>query len=97
MERGGRKGILCRKVRSRLLESFFLGPFYGSYIIFELDKENYQYAFVCGSNTSYLWLLSRTPTVEDALLTRFIHKARKLGFETEKLIYVDQTHEAVSD
>lgn len=72
------------------LKVSFFGPFYGSYVVFELDRVNYQYAFVSGPNTSYLWLLSRTPTVEEDLMARFIKKAKQLGFETEKLIYVNQ-------
>ena len=58
--------------------------------MFELDKDNYQYAFVSGSSTSYLWLLSRTPTVDKELMSQFIEKAEKLGFDTDKLIYVNQ-------
>ena len=71
------------------LKVSFFGPFYGSYVVFELDKDNYQYAFVSGPNASYLWLLSRTPTIDEDLLAQFIMKATKLGYETEKLIYVD--------
>jgi apolipoprotein D and lipocalin family protein len=72
------------------LKVSFFGPFYGSYVVFELDKDNYQYAFVSGPNTSYLWLLSRTPTVPADLLSRFVDKAGKLGFETDNLVYVRQ-------
>ena len=70
------------------LKVSFFGPFYGSYIVFELD-DNYQYAFVSGPNTSYLWLLSRTPKVDQAVIDQFIERASSLGFETDKLIYVD--------
>lgn len=70
------------------LKVSFFGPFYGSYVVFELDKDGYQYAFVCGPNTYYLWLLSRTPTVHQDVMSQFIKKAGELGFETEKLIYV---------
>ncbi len=72
------------------LKVSFFGPFYGSYVIFELDKDNYQYAFVSGMNTNYLWLLSRTPTVSDDLLNRFIQRASELGFDTDQLIVVEQ-------
>ena len=71
------------------LKVSFFGPFYGSYIIFELDKKNYQYAFVSGPNTSYLWLLSRTPTVEQKVLDKFKKRSQELGFDTSKLIYVE--------
>ena len=66
----------------------FFGPFYGSYVVFELDKDNYQYAFIAGANHSYLWFLSRTPTVSEELMARFIHQAQQLGFNTAELIYV---------
>lgn len=72
------------------LKVSFFGPFYGSYVIFELDQEDYQYAFVCGPNTSYLWLLSRTPVVDEGLLARFIEESKKLGFDTDELIVVKQ-------
>ena len=42
------------------LKVSFFGPFYGSYIVFELG-ENYEHAFVSGFNREYLWLLSRSP------------------------------------
>lgn len=70
------------------LKVSFFGPFYGSYIIFGLDKDNYQYAFVSGPNTDYLWLLSRTPTVSDTTLKKFKTTAKDSGFDTSKLIYV---------
>jgi apolipoprotein D and lipocalin family protein len=67
----------------------FFGPFYSSYVIFELDKDNYQYAFVSGYNTSYLWLLSRTPTVDEDIKAKFITRAKEAGFDTDKLIFVE--------
>lgn len=73
------------------LKVSFFGPFYGSYVIFELDKENYQYAFVSGPDLSYLWFLSRTPEVGQELLDRFVRLARERGFDTDDLIYVNQT------
>ena len=70
------------------LKVSFFGPFYGSYAIFELDKEDYQYAFVSGPSTSYLWLLSRTPQVDQQLIERFKERSQEFGFDTSKLIYV---------
>lgn len=70
------------------LKVSFFGPFYGSYIVFELDREDYRYSFVSGPDTSYLWLLSRTPEISDDVLQRFMKKASALGFETDELILV---------
>ncbi|MDO7597584.1 MAG: lipocalin family protein [Pseudomonadota bacterium] len=72
------------------LKVSFFGPFYGSYVIFELDEENYQYAFISGPNTSYLWLLSRTPTLPKEVINRFIQITKELGFSTSDLIIVNQ-------
>jgi apolipoprotein D and lipocalin family protein len=71
------------------LKVSFFGPFYGSYIVFELDQENYQYAFISGPNTSYLWLLAREPQIDAALLERFRSRATELGFDLSKLIVVE--------
>jgi apolipoprotein D and lipocalin family protein len=71
------------------LKVSFFGPFYGSYIVFELDKENYQYAFLSGNTTSYLWFLSRTPTVSKELMDRFVRISKDLGFNTDSLVYVE--------
>ena len=72
------------------LKVSFFGPFYGSYAVFAIDAKNYQYAFVSGPDTSYLWLLARTPTVNEEVVTRFVEKSKALGFDTEKLIFVRQ-------
>ncbi|MCC5814013.1 MAG: lipocalin family protein [Leptospira sp.] len=70
------------------LKVSFFGPFYGSYVVFELDKKDYGYAFVSGPDTGYLWLLARTPTVKPEVVERFKKRSAELGFDTEKLIFV---------
>jgi len=69
-EAKGKAYFVAARNEGHLKVSFF-GPFYGSYIIFDLDQENYQYAFISGYDTSYLWLLSRTPTVSKDVKERF--------------------------
>ncbi len=68
----------------------FFGPFYGAYVIFELDQPDYQYAFITSYNRDFLWFLSRTPTVSDELKQHFTTKAKKLGFATDQIIWVEQ-------
>lgn len=72
------------------LKVSFFGPFYASYVIFELDRKNYQYAWITSSDQSYLWFLSRTPQVEETILQRFRKRAKNLGYAIDELIYVDQ-------
>lgn len=71
------------------LKVSFFGPFYGAYVVFELD-EHYQYALVSGPSRHYLWLLARKPELEPALQKRLIARAREAGFATDKLIFVKQ-------
>lgn len=72
------------------LKVSFFGPFYGAYVVFGLDREAYQYAFISGPDTSYLWLLARTPSVSDEVLHQFTEQAAALGFDTGALILVAQ-------
>ncbi len=71
------------------LKVSFFGPFYGSYIVFELDHGQYQYALVSGPDTSYLWILARTPTMDEGMKQSLIAKAASLGFDTGSLIFVE--------
>ena len=72
------------------LKVSFFGPFYGSYIVCELDHENYQYSLVCGPDKSYLWILARTPQLPEETKQRLVAKAAALGFDTSQFIFVEQ-------
>lgn len=70
------------------LKVSFFGPFYGAYIVFELDHDNYQYSLVSGPDKSYFWILAREPTIREDIKQVLIAKAASLGFDTKKLIFV---------
>lgn len=70
------------------LKVSFFGPFYGSYVVFELDT-HYQHAFVSGPNRGYLWLLARETAVSAPLKAKFLRLSRELGFDTDDLIWVE--------
>lgn len=72
------------------LKVSFFGPFYASYVVFWLDDE-YQTAYVTGYNRDYLWLLSRSPEVDDRKIQEFRNVAREKGFDLDELIIVDQS------
>ncbi|CAA0081575.1 Outer membrane lipoprotein Blc [Zhongshania aliphaticivorans] len=72
------------------LKVSFFGPFYSSYVVYELE-ENYQYAFVSGANTDYLWLLSRSPEISAEVRQKFIEMSADKGFDTESVIWVDHS------
>lgn len=88
-EAGGKAYLVNGGSEGYLKVSFF-GPFYSSYVVFGLDHKSYQYAFVSGPSTKYLWLLARTPSVEPTIIDKFIEMSKARGFDMESLIYVQQ-------
>lgn len=72
------------------LKVSFFGPFYASYVVFELDKDAYSYAYVTGYDRDYLWFLSRTPEVSEEAIEAFRDRARAEGFDLDELILVGQ-------
>jgi len=83
------KAYLVQRPDQGYLKVSFFGPFYGSYVVFELDHENYQYALVSGPDKSYLWLLARSPEMKKDLRDSLVMAAAKRGFDTSKLIFVE--------
>lgn len=84
------KALFVKDRDTGYLKVSFFGPFYGSYVIFELDREDYQYSLVSGPDKSYLWILAREPHLDEMLLQELIDKAAQRGFPTEELIFVEQ-------
>jgi apolipoprotein D and lipocalin family protein len=83
------KAYFVEDANTAHLKVSFFGPFYASYVVFELDPD-YQYAFISGPSRDYLWLLARTPEVSDELKKHFIASARQKGFAVDDLIFVEQ-------
>ncbi len=68
---------------------YFFWPFGGEYLILDLDK-NYQYVLVGSSSKKYLWILSRTPQLDEITYNELVAKAKSLGFNTALLENVPQ-------
>ncbi len=83
------KGYFVGTTSEGRLKVSFFGPFYGAYNIISLDND-YSYSLVCGSDLSYLWILSRKPQMPETVLNQLISKAKSFGFDTDKLIFVKQ-------
>ena len=72
------------------LKVSFFGPFYGAYNVIALDQEAYQWSLVVGPDTNYLWILSRTPVLDQEIVDQLLSEAKSLGFSTQELIFVNQ-------
>lgn len=85
----GRAVFVDETDKAHLKVSFF-GPFYSSYVVFFLEPD-YSVALVSGYSADYLWLLAREPTLDEAQISRYVTIAERAGFETNKLLYPDQS------
>ena len=82
------KAYFVNEPNEGYLKVSFFGPFYGSYVIFGLDQDAYQYAFISGPDLSYLWLLSRKPVLEPEIIAHFTQEVERFGYDSEALIFV---------
>jgi len=57
----------------------------GNYWVLDLDSE-YRTAMVGTPDRRYLWILSRTPQLEEATYRRLVERARQLGYPVSDLI-----------
>ena len=69
--------------------SFFMF-FYSEYNVMMVD-ENYTISLVGSKTDNYLWILSRTPQPDPELLQAVLDEAKARGYDTSKLIWVDQS------
>ena len=80
----GKAKVVDKDSNAKLKVTFFW-PFYGDYWIIKLGN-NYDYSVVGTPNRKYLWILSRTPQMDDKLYSQLIEYTKSNGFEVNKLI-----------
>ncbi len=62
----------------------FFWPFRGKYWIIEL-AEDYSYAVVGHPNREYLWILSRTPKMDEKVYNMLLERLKQKQFDISKL------------
>ncbi len=73
---------------AKLKVSFFLF-FYADYFVLELD-DNYKWAAIGSSSDNYLWILSRTPQMDESQYNELLNKLANRGYDVSKLIKIEQ-------
>ena len=68
---------------ARLKVQFFW-PLRGDYWVLALDPE-YRWALVGHPDRAYLWVLSRTRSLDDAVYAQIVEEARARGYDVSKL------------
>jgi apolipoprotein D and lipocalin family protein len=82
-ESKGKAEVVDTKTNAKL-KVWFFWPFKGNYWIIDLD-ENYQWSVVGEPKRKYLWILSRTPTMEEKLYQEIISRLPTKGYDPAKL------------
>ena len=72
------------------LKVTFFWPFYGDYWVIGLSPD-YQYAIVGEPERKYLWILSRTPTMDEATYQELLHRVESLGYQPGNLLKTPQS------
>ena len=80
----GKAKVVDKNTGAKLKVTFFW-PFYGDYWIIDLGN-NYEYAVVGTPNRKNLWILSRTPLMDDQLFSQIIESVKSQGFNVDNLI-----------
>lgn len=76
-------------VASKLTVTFGTTPFPAPYWVIDLGA-NYEYAVVGDPSRTFLWILSRTPTLDEATLTAIRERLPEKGYDPNRLVTVPQ-------
>lgn len=80
----GRARVVDTSTNAKLEVSFFR-PFWGEYWIIDLG-ERYEYAVVGHPGRDYLWILSRTPSMDEGVYRSILERLTAQGYETSRLV-----------
>lgn len=83
-------GIAIPAIEKDLLLVSFFPYSYSNYQILFID-DNYNYAVVGGDSKDYLWILSRTPNINNDMLNKLIGVAKKNNYNIDKITLTEQT------
>jgi apolipoprotein D and lipocalin family protein len=87
----GTAWVVDNKTNAKLKVSFFW-PFSGHYWIIDLG-ENYEYAVVGHPDRKYLWILSRTPKMNEKTYDHILQNLKFQFYDIDKLIRTLQFEE----
>lgn len=81
--------VVDRETNAKLKVTFFW-PFSGDYWIINLGP-NYEYAVVGEPGRDYLWILSRTPEMDEATYNVLLERIARQGYDPGRLVRTPQS------
>jgi apolipoprotein D and lipocalin family protein len=84
------KAFVVEGTGNAKLKVQFFWPFRGDYWIIDL-ADDYSYAVVGAPNRDYLWILARTPRMDETLYREIVARCAAKAFDVSRLAMMDQS------
>lgn len=84
------KGFVIPGTNNAIWGMQFVWPIKAEYVISHVDA-NYTETIIARSARDYVWIMARTPTMDDARYAELVKKVADMGYDVSKLVKVPQT------
>lgn len=78
--------------KNNILHVSFFNNIFSDYKILYVDEE-YQYAIVGGKTADYLWILSRTPQLDEDIIKQLLEIAKENNYNINKISLTKQKYD----
>jgi len=83
------RGFVVENTGNSVWGMQFIWPFKSEYIIAYLDQD-YNNTIIARNDRDYVWIMARTPIINDSQYQELTKKVANLGYDPSKLIKVPQ-------
>jgi apolipoprotein D and lipocalin family protein len=83
------KGFVIPGTNNAIWGMQFVWPIKAEYVISHVDAD-YSETIIARSARDYVWIMARTPTMDDARYAELVKKVADMGYDTSKLVKVPQ-------
>ena len=84
------KGFVIPGTNNAIWGMQFIWPITAEYVISHVDAD-YTETIIARSARDYVWIMARTPTIDDARYAALVKKVADMGYDLSKLVKVPQT------
>jgi apolipoprotein D and lipocalin family protein len=84
------KGFVIPGTNNAIWGMQFMWPIKAEYVISHVDAD-YTETIIARSARDYVWIMARTPTIDDARYAALVKKVADMGYDLSKLVKVPQT------
>ena len=89
------KGFVIPGTNNAIWGMQFVWPIKAEYVISHVDA-GYTETIIARSARDYVWIMARTPTIDDQRYAALVKKVADMGYDVSKLVKVPQTPTAVT-